>query len=114
MAYDEGLAERVRRLLDVQTGVVSAGLVEKKMFGGIAWLLYGNMACGVNGDHLMVRVGPEEYETALTQKHVREMDFTGRPMRGWVIVNAAGISEEADLQAWIRRGLEFAGSLPPK
>ena len=81
MAYDEGLAHRVREVLrDLP------GLVEKKMFGGIGFLVHGNMACGVNGDELIVRVGPEGYQEALARPHARPFDMTGRPMKGWVWV----------------------------
>lgn len=109
MAYDEGLAERVRDVVGDDPGIE-----ERKMFGGLAVLLHGHMACGVLGDELMVRVGPEAWEAALAQPHAREMDFTGRSMKGMVYVGGAGIAEDDDLAAWVERGLAFAGSLPPK
>ena len=109
MAYDEGLAQRIREHLDGQQG-----LREKKMFGGLAFLLSGNMCCGVVGDELMVRVGPDGYDEAMGQPHAREMDFTGRAMRGMVYVGVAGIEDDADLAGWVDRGAAFASSLPPK
>ena len=109
MAYDEGLAQRVREVL-----VDQAGVVEKKMFGGLAFMLQGHMCCGVLQEELMVRVGPDQYEAALHKPHAREMDFTGRPMRGMVMVEAAGVESEASLAEWVGMGVAFAGSLPPK
>jgi hypothetical protein len=109
MAYDEGLAERVRDLLALHGDVT-----ERKMFGGIAWMVSGNMACGVLGDELIVRLGEEEGERALAEPHVREFDFTGRPMRNIVCVGPEATSEGKDLAAWVEAGVGFAGSLPPK
>ena len=109
MAYDEELAERVRRALTPREG-----LVEKKMFGGIAFMLRGNMCCGIVRNDLMVRVGPERHEEALAQPHARPMDFTGRAMKGMVYVGPEGLRSDADLNAWLRRGVEFAETLPPK
>jgi TfoX/Sxy family transcriptional regulator of competence genes len=109
MAYDEGLAQRIREILDER-----ADVAEKKMFGGLAFLLGGNMCVGVVGDDLMVRVGPRAYEDALRQPHARKMDFTGRPMKGLLFVAAAGLEEDADLRRWVERGVRFAGSLPAK
>ena len=109
MAYDEELAERVRRALAPREG-----LSEKKMFGGIAFMLRGNMACGIVKDELMVRVGPERYDDALARPHARPMDFTGRAMRGMVYVTPEGLRSDTDLSVWLQRGLEFAESLPPK
>lgn len=109
MAYDEGLAQRMREMLnDVPD------LEEKKMFGGIGFLVAGNMACGVNQKDLIVRVGPEAYEDALMEGHTREFDMTGRPMRGWIVVQPDGYDADDDLASWIQRGLKFARSLPPK
>ena len=109
MAYDEELAERVRLAM-----AGTSGLVEKKMFGGTGYLLHGNMACGVNGSNLIVRVGPDTYQEALDQPGVRVFDLTGRPMSGWVQVTPQGFSDQASLQAWVKRGVQFALSLPPK
>lgn len=109
MAYDEGLAERVRELT-----AADGDLSEKRMFGGIAFMTGGNMAFGLVDDALMARVGPEWYATALQQPHAREFDLTGKPMKGWVHVSAEGIAEDGDLQAWIERGIAYARSLPVK
>jgi hypothetical protein len=84
------------------------------MFGGLAFLIDGNMCIGIVGDDLMVRVGSDAYEGALAQPHAREMDFTGRPMRGIVYVGTKGTASKQALEKWIDRGLDFAGSLPPK
>jgi hypothetical protein len=109
MAYDEALAGRIRGVLDQQPG-----LVEKKMFGGVAYLIQGNMACGVHKDMLMVRVGPEAYDEMMEDPHTRPFDMTGRPMKGWVLVEPDGISSQADLKEWVNTGLNFALTLPPK
>jgi len=109
MAYDEGLLERLREAVE---GV--PGIVEKKMFGGVAFMLNGNMAFGPLGSELMVRVGPEAYADALARPHAREMDFTGRPMKGMVTVAAEGLEDDEDLKFWVGKGLDYAGSLPPK
>ena len=108
MAYDEQLAERIRAILGDDPGID-----ERKMFGGLAFLLDGNMFVGITQD-LMVRVGPEAWSDALAQPHTREMDFTGRSMKGYVYVSAEGTAEDADLAAWIERALDFVGTLPPK
>jgi hypothetical protein len=109
MAYNEGLATRVRDLLGDRPG-----LVEKKMFGGLAFLLYGNMACGVRGDDLMVRMDPDVSDAALAEPGVRPFDMTGRPMKGWLLVSADAHAEDDDLRRWVGRGLSYAGSLPPR
>ena len=109
MAYDEGLAQRVRELLEEETG-----FNEKRMFGGICFLLYGNMACGIINDDIIVRVGTEKYEGLLQLPHVRKFDITGRPMKGWVMVSYEGYESDEVLSEWIERGLDFALSLPPK
>jgi hypothetical protein len=109
MAYDEGLATRVWDLLGDRPG-----LVEKKMFGGLAFLLYGNMACGVRGDDLMVRMDPDVSDAALAEPGVRPFDMTGRPMKGWLLVSADAHAEDDDLRRWVGRGLSYAGSLPPR
>lgn len=109
MPYDETLAGRISGMFG-QTG----GLIEKKMFGGIAYMLGGHMACGIVGEELMVRVGPDAYDGALARPHVRPMDFTGRPMKGMVMVGAAAIASDDGLRDWVERGLAYAGSLPPK
>ena len=109
MAYDEGLAERIRGLLEERDGVA-----EKRMFGGLAFLVGGNMAVGIVKEELMVRVGPEAHAAALAEPHARPMDFTKRPMRGFVFVAPAGFEEDADLARWVGRGVRFAASLPRK
>lgn len=109
MAYDEGLAQRVREAL-----ADADGLSERRMFGGIAFMLHGNMAVGISGDELMVRVGPEAYEDALAQPHARVFDMTGRVMRGWVVVAAEGIADDGALGDWVQHGADYARSLPPK
>ncbi|OGP78852.1 MAG: hypothetical protein A2Z26_07565 [Deltaproteobacteria bacterium RBG_16_66_15] len=92
----------------------SPDVVEKRMFGGIAFMVRGNMCCGVIGDRLMLRVGPKGYDTALSRPHAKPMDFTGRPMKGMVYIEPAGFASPRDLKAWIGRAMEFALSLPPK
>ena len=108
MAYDEKLAGRVREALS------DTAYTEKKMFGGIAYMVQGNMAVGINEDNLMVRVGPDAYGNALAQPHVRPFDLTGRSMKGWVLVEAGGISTKDALDGWVADGVVFARSLPPK
>ena len=109
MAYDEGLAQRIRDLLDDREDVT-----ERKMFGGLCFMVGGNMSCGVVGEELMLRAGKEGYEEFLTLPHAREMDFTGKPMRGMLYVGTKGIDDDSDLEAWVLRGVDFASSLPPK
>ena len=109
MAYDEGLAERIRDALRGR-----AEVSERKMFGGIAFMLGGHMAVGIVGDTLMARVGPLRYADALALPHVRPMDFTGKPMKGYVYVDAAGIEEDAALENWITACSAFVATLPPK
>jgi TfoX/Sxy family transcriptional regulator of competence genes len=109
MAYDESVAARVREAL-----AGTPGVVEKRMFGGIAFMLRGNMCCGVIGDRLMLRVGPKGYEAALSRPHVKVMNFTGRPMKGMVYVEPAGFALPRDLKTWIERAMEFALSRPAK
>lgn len=109
MAYDEGLAERIRARLGADPAIT-----EKRMFGGLAFLFEGNMAVGVIGDELMVRVGPDATSAALDRPGTRAFDFTGSPMRGWVVVASSALSEDDALDAWIDKGHAFAASLPPK
>ena len=109
MAYDEGLALRIREVLDELSG-----LVEKKMFGGVGFMVQGNMACGVHKDKLIVRVGPERHEEAMSRPHTRPFDITGRPMKGWVMVVADGYESDDDLKDWVQQGVDFALTLPPK
>lgn len=109
MAYDEGLAQRVREMLQEQPE-----LTEKKMFGGIGFMLQGNMACGVIGEELIVRVGPDQHGGALEKPHTRAFDFTGQPMTGWIMVAPDGYESDADLEQWVQQGADFALSLPAK
>jgi TfoX/Sxy family transcriptional regulator of competence genes len=108
VAYDERLAERVRDVLSERGDVR-----EQKMFGGIAFMVSGHMCVGLLGDELMVRVGPDAYADALARTGVREMDFTGRPMRGIVMVGPEALKGRA-LRTWVQRGLDFVTSLAPK
>ncbi len=109
MAYNEALAQSVRLVLADQ-----AGVTEKKMFGGLTFLLFGNMVCGVVNDDLVVRVGPDRHEEALAEPFARAMDFTGRAIKGMVYVDPEGYRSAEDLGKWVQQGLEFALSLPPK
>jgi hypothetical protein len=109
VAFDEGLAERVREVLDDKDL-----LTEKKMFGGLCFLLGGNMCCGIVGEELMLRVGPDAYEATLAREHAREMDFTGRSMRGMVYVHTDGLAEDNQLAEWVGMAVAFAGQLPAK
>jgi TfoX/Sxy family transcriptional regulator of competence genes len=109
VAYDEALAERIRAILKDDPRVS-----ERKMFGGIAFMVGGNMCCGIVRDELMVRLGPEKYDDALAQPHARPMDFNGRPMKGMVYVGQPGFASDAGLSSWVGRGVLYAGSLPVK
>ena len=109
MAYDEELAERVRDVLAMRENVV-----ERKMFGGLAVMLAGNMACGVLAEDLIVRIGPQAYESALAKPHARPFEFTGRPMKGFVVVGPEGVADDEALAEWVESGAEFASSLPSK
>lgn len=106
MAYDEQFADRVRRALGPRPNVS-----EKKMFGGVAFLLDGKMICGIANEDLMVRVGPERYEAALAEKHVRPMDFTGRPLKGYVYVGPEGARTDRAIQKWVELAAAFVGTL---
>jgi hypothetical protein len=110
VAFDEGLAQRIRSLLDARTD-----LDEQRMFGGIAFLVAGNMCCGVNGDDLVVRLDRDQADELLnSESAARPFDMTGRPMRGWLMVAPEATAEDADLERWVRRAEEFASGLPPK
>ncbi|MEW5989190.1 MAG: TfoX/Sxy family protein [Chloroflexota bacterium] len=109
MAYSEALAQRVRMLL-----AGTPAVVEKKMFGGLSFMAQGNLAVGVIGDELIVRVGPERNTEALFQPHARPFDFSGRPMSGWVTVAAEGLNSDEALAEWVQQGVAFALTLPPK
>jgi TfoX/Sxy family transcriptional regulator of competence genes len=108
MAYDDVLAQRVRdRMLD------SAGVSEKKMFGGLAFLTSGNMTVGVHGDDLIVRIDPDAMDAMLAEPGVRPFDMTGRPMRGWILVASEGLSDD-ELERWIEQARSYVHTLPPK
>ena len=109
MAYNEELAAKIRARLKLKTGVV-----EKKMFGGVGFLVNGNLACGVNKHDLVVRLGEADFENALKQPHVRIFDLTGRPMKGWIFVSAEGYKSDKALEGWIEKGIAYAKSLPRK
>ena len=109
MSYDAGLAQRIRDILQHR-----AGIAEKKMFGGLAFMLHGHMFIGLAGEKLMARVGPEAYPQALKMKHVREMDFTGRPMKGYVFIDDKGVEADADLAFWVNQCAGFVATLPAK
>lgn len=113
MAYDTDLAERVRAAL-LRATARTAPHREIKMFGGLCFMVGGHMCCGVAGKDLVVRVGSKRRKDALAQPHARPMDFTGRPLKGFVYVARAGCRRPTDLVQWIRRGLSFVRSLPPK
>ena len=108
MAYNLKLAERIRSELN------GIPFVEKKMFGGVGFLIHGNMACGVHKEDMIVRVDPEKHNTLLKKSHAKPFDMTGRPMKGWLIVEADGCKTSKQLSAWIKEGVEFALTLPPK
>ena len=109
MAFDESLAARIRDALARKKGVE-----EKKMFGGIGFLLNGNMLVGVWKDSLIVRLGPEEGDEALKEAHVSVFNITGRAMKGWVLVASAGVEADDKLSGWVQRALNFVGKLPGK
>ena len=109
MAYDKILAARIRAALYNQPG-----LTEKEMFGGVGFMLQGNMACGVIGDELILRVKPEDTQQVLSQPHTRVFDMSGKPMRGWVVVMPEGVQTTADLKRWVKQGIEYAATLPGK
>lgn len=109
MAFDEALADRIREVLAPRSEVG-----ERKMFGGIAFMVAGNMCCGVIGEDLMVRLGTEDAERALGEPHVRPMDFTGKPMKTAIYVDPEGTADDESLAAWVEAGAALASSLPPK
>ena len=109
MAFSEALVGEVRKLLSGRSG-----LVEKKMFGGVAFLVNGNMSVGIHGNELIVRIPPEATDDALEEPGTRIFDIAGRPMKGWLLVGGAGIQKADSLAKWISRGVAFASSLPKK
>ena len=108
MAYSLKLAEQVRSQLN------GVPFVEKKMFGGVGYLIHGNMACGVHGDDLIVRVDPEKHADLLKKAHTRPFDLSGRPMKGWLMVEREGYKTGKQLSTWIKQGVDYAITLPPK
>lgn len=109
MAYDEELAQRIAAILKGRRGVSN-----KKMFGGIAFMINGNMAVGVNESDLMLRVGKDQYEELLEKEGVREMDFTGKALKGFIYVDETGYKNDTELEEWMNYAIEFAESLPKK
>ena len=109
MAYDDGLATRLLGILGGETG-----LATRKMFGGLAVLLDGNMAVGVYGDDLLVRTDPDQQDMLLAEPGTRPFDMTSRPMKGWIVVDATMCAGDDDLRRWVSRGVAHARSLPPK
>ena len=110
MAYDEDLAARVRELMSRQ-----AGVTEKKMFGGLAFLVEGNMAVGASGQGgILVRVDPEESDALVERTPAQLMEMRGRSMRGWLRVASEDVAGDAELAEWVERGRSYARSLPPK
>ena len=110
MAYNLKLAERIRTEFD------GIPFVEKKMFGGVGFLIHGNMACGILGEDMIVRVSVDEYETLLKRTHVKIFTMKGgpKPMKGWLMVEPEGCKTKKQLSAWIKKGVEFTLTLPPK
>ena len=109
MSYDEKTAERVRQVLANQHG-----LVERKMMGGLCFMVGGHMSCGVTGHALLIRVGPENYHRTLALAHVRPLEFAGRRPTGFILVDPAGHRTPAAFAKWIQRGLDFVSTLPRK
>ncbi len=109
MAFNETLAARVRESIGTATGVV-----EKRMFGGLAFLVGGNMSVGVHGSELIVRIEPSQTDQALQEAGVRIFDITGRPMKGWLLVSSSAVEHPSALRKWVSKGVAYAQSLPPK
>jgi TfoX/Sxy family transcriptional regulator of competence genes len=109
MAYSEQLADRIRTTLNGERG-----WAERRMFGGLCFTLNGHMCCGIVGETLMLRLGEERASAALKKPHTREMDFTGRPLKGMIYLDPQGIASARALRAWIHIALKFARTLPPK
>jgi TfoX/Sxy family transcriptional regulator of competence genes len=110
VAYDEDLANRIRELIAAEPGVT-----EQRMFGGLAFLVAGNMSVAVSGQGgLMVRLDPDDGDALASKPHTRPFEMRGRPMRGWLRVDAEGLRTKRQLEPWVRRGVAYARSLPPK
>lgn len=110
MAFDEELADRIRERL-AEADVLAD---ERRMFGGLAFMVRGHMTVGIIGEELMVRVGKDAYDAALAEPHARPMDLTGKQMTGFVLVGPPGFDDDADLRDWVQRGIDLTASLPPK
>ena len=106
MAYDEKLADRIRKTIGKNKNVT-----EKKMFGGLSFMLHGKMFCGVLKEDLVLRISHDEYEDALKKPNIRPMDFTGRPMKGFIYVNPNGCKSDKDIKQWVDLSLKFAKSI---
>ena len=109
MPYSRALADRVRQVLRLDPGST-----EKKMFGGVCFMMGGNMLVGVWEQSLTVRLGPEQAAIALTKEHARPFDATGRPMKGWIVVEPDGLESDRQLAAWIKKAIAFVETLPAK
>ena len=109
MPYDTGLAQRVREILEEEPG-----FDEKKMFGGICFLLFGNMVCGIIKDDLIVRVGAAKYDVALKMPHTKKFDLTGKALTGWVMVLSTALDSDEELSDWVQKAVPFVRTLPPK
>jgi TfoX/Sxy family transcriptional regulator of competence genes len=109
MAYSKSLAARIQQALGQRPGIE-----QKRMFGGVAFLLHGNMLVGVWQDSLVARLGPEQGERALREEYVKAFDVTGRPMKGWALIEPDGIDTDEQLRTWVERATEFVSTLPPK
>lgn len=109
MPYNQDLAQRVSTILTNRTDII-----EKKMFGGIGYMLHGNMACGIHKQDLVVRVGPRHYYETLSIPFAKPFDITGRPMKGWLMIEPEGCQDNKTLEHLINLGVTFALSLPPK
>ena len=109
MAYDEALADRIRPIIGARGEVA-----ERKMFGGVTWMLQGNMACGVLGGDIAVRLLPEDADRALEEPGTRRFDMTGRPARGFIVVSGEAVDDDKALARWVNAGADYALSLPPK
>jgi len=109
MAFDAELADRIRQVLPGNRAIS-----ERKMFGGLAFLMNGHMFCGVVKDDLMVRLGEEATEAALSRPHTRPMDFTGKPLKSMIYIDAGGLDSDESLRSWVECALKFVRTLPPK